>query len=298
MVKRKRVLIVGSDSFIGTACVGALASRFDLWTTSRRGPRSQLAGNKLFFDLTQGSYDDLLATEPQAVLICAAQSSMSYCEQHPQQAYAANVEGTQALIGAFAGRGTHILFLSSNEVFAGDAPFARADSPRFPTSVYGKHKLIVENFLSAQIPEALVVRLTKVVHGGEGLWGDWYANLKAGRAIAPFEDRVIAPVAISLVQRVIGEAVERRLTGVLQVSGERDVSYASLARLLAARWSVPAELVHSGMAHATLPAALATRPYTTLDCERMSTELRLCPSPLSEIVDLIVAATDGLGPHP
>ena len=64
------------------------------------------------------------------------------------------------------------------------------------------------------------------------LIGDWSAALLAGRSIRAFNDMTLAPTPTEMVSAAIGALLADHASGVYQLTGPRDVTYAELGRFV------------------------------------------------------------------
>lgn len=248
-------LVVGGDSGIGRAL---LAADPHALATSRRG-------GPLHLDLS----DDPAQWQPpagvEAAFLCAAVTAIAACERDPAGTRLLNVERTVALARRLEAAGAFVVFLSTNQVFDGSQPQRAGDSPVCPQSEYGRQKAAAERLLGESVA---VVRLTKVVAPDTPLFRDWAAALRAGERVRAFTDLVCAPLPLGFVARALLTIGAARAGGVWQLSGERDLSYAELARYLATQLGANAALVETASAaDAGLPPSARPR-HTTLDTSR------------------------------
>lgn len=102
------------------------------------------------------------------VLNCAAHTAVDAAETEPEAAAAVNETGPRLLAEACARHGVHLVHVSTDYVFPGDAevPYEPGD-PTGPRSVYGRTKLAGERAVLAALPSAHVVR-TAWVYGAAG----------------------------------------------------------------------------------------------------------------------------------
>jgi dTDP-4-dehydrorhamnose reductase len=112
------------------------------------------------------------------------------------------------------------------------------------------------------------VRLTKVVGPEDRLLTTWRKRLKSGEAINPFSDMVMSPVALSSVVSSLKLIIDKRLRGIFQLSGDRDITYGQAANFGAdvlgadgRRLVRPIKASEAGYAY-PIPA------HTTLNTER------------------------------
>jgi dTDP-4-dehydrorhamnose reductase len=103
--------------------------------------------------------------------------------------------------------------------------------------------------------------------------------------VRPFSDMVMAPVPLSLAAGAIAQMLIRRVPGVVQVSADRDVTYAEVAYYLSGRVRSSPGLVRPlTTAEAGYPRLFAPA-HTTLDTTRLREELRLKPPDVWSAID-------------
>jgi dTDP-4-dehydrorhamnose reductase len=104
---------------------------------------------------------------PAVLANAAAYTHVDRCEQEPDQAARANVEGPAVLAQACAARGIPLVHVSTDYVFAGSGgkPYRESD-PTDPHSVYGRTKRDGEVAVLTAAPDALVVRTSWVFGRG------------------------------------------------------------------------------------------------------------------------------------
>jgi len=269
-------LVVGADGFVGrelSACLARL--RRPALETTRRRPAA--GPNACFLDLA-GDIGQWRPPRPVSVAyLCAAVTSIDECRRDPTRAFRVNVENTVALARSLAEADAFVVFPSTNLVYDGSAPCRNADEPPRPAAAYGRHKAEAERGLLALDRPVAVVRFTKLVARQFKLFQDWVSALRRGRAIHPFSDMVFAPLPLQFaVEALLGVAASR-LSGILQVSGERDVTYAEAAEFIARELGADHALVQPvTAASAGLPPESVPR-HTTLSNDRLREELNLSP---------------------
>lgn len=115
--------------------------------------------------------------EPGAVVVnCAAYTAVDAAETDEAAAAAVNESGARNLAAACAHAGAHLIHVSTDYVFAGDArrPY-EADDATGPRTAYGRTKLAGERAVRAELPAAQIVR-TAWVYTGSG--NDFVATMR------------------------------------------------------------------------------------------------------------------------
>lgn len=143
----------------------------------------------------------------------------------------------------FFNKGTHIVFLSTNAVFNGKKPVYEINNETCPVTVYGESKAVAEKQLSNISKNIAIVRLTKVFTPSHPLIRQWINELKNNRIIEPFYDHYVCPISIKIVTSCLREIAEKKLGGVMHLSGDCDVSYQTVAEYLANSMGVSSSLI-------------------------------------------------------
>jgi dTDP-4-dehydrorhamnose reductase len=267
-----RVLVIGADGAIGSAVAARLeAAGTAVARTSRRG---HLADIPLDLAALPAAWSPPPGIS--AAILCAAVTSTEACRDRPDEARRVNVEGTLELGRRLADAGARIVFLSTNLVFDGSAPFTPATAARCPRTAYGRMKAEAEERLLA-LGGTTVIRLTKVIDRTLPVIDRWRDSLGREEPIRPLTDLVMAPVSLDLATTVIAAAAREPLGPILQVSACADVSYAEVATRLALRWRAAPGLVLPTTA-AELGLAIEYLPrHTTLDASAVRDKIGIEP---------------------
>jgi dTDP-4-dehydrorhamnose reductase len=285
-------LVIGGDSEIGAAALRRLAGAGAAVTGTTRRPDRVAAGTVLL-DLARPPGDWPVPPGIGAACLCAAVARLADCAADPIGSARINVEHSVALAQRLSARGIYTLFLSTNQVFDGATAHVAPETPPAPVSAYGHQKARTEAALLQQLERGApigILRLAKVVSPEIALLRGWAAALGAGRPIRAFADMMMAPTPIGLVAAAIDGLMRAQATGIFQLSGPRDVSYAEIGRYIAQRIGASPRLVEP------IPAASAgmpegsTPPHTTMDSARLLQRFGIqVPAPW-QVVDGVIGA--------
>ena len=140
-----RALVVGGDSLVGSALqVHCRKLGLTVDASSRRAEARQAPG-AIFLDLGDPDFTPLAQlADYDVAFVCAAVTSMQACQSDPALSRRINVDNTLDLMRRLADRGTHLVFLSSSQVFDGETPMPDEAAPTAPKNEYGAQKLAVE----------------------------------------------------------------------------------------------------------------------------------------------------------
>ena len=213
-------------------------------------------------------------------LLSAAVTSMAACANDPEGSRRVNVAGAVALAERLVGQGTHVTFLSSNQVFDGARPARDRADPPCPISEYGRQKAAAEAALLTLDGDIAVLRLTKVLDPGSGLVADWRGALLAGRSIGPFANFPLAPVSVDFALDLLAAIGRARGRGLYHGSAADDVSYVALGEALARTLGADPSLVRP-VTLGTPPAGHEALPrFTSLEMSREAAEFGIAaPDP-------------------
>lgn len=227
--KAPAILVVGADSLIGGALMLELETAG--WPVMGTSRRREQADNVFQLDLA----DDMArweSLEPiDVAIICAGITGLNKCVDDPEGSRMVNVDGVSALAENFISKGSFVIYLSTNQVFDGAAPYPSPGDPTSPITEYGRQKAEAERRIMALKDKAAILRMTKVLGEHNKLFETWLTLLKKGEPITPFSDINFSPVPLGFVVSALKRMVDVQTPGLFHLSGEKDVSYEYAARM-------------------------------------------------------------------
>ena len=221
-------LIVGGDSKIGSTLSAFWEANGIPHCASTRKLES-VSNKRPYVDLASSTWPELQYNYFDAVVFCAAVTKIADCEGNPEITWKVNVQATVTLAKLFALRGSHLLLLSTNQVFDGSQPSRKVSEAVCPINMYGRQKAEAERLI-LEVPRSAVIRLTKVVHPDLPLIKQWQSNLQSGLPIEAFADLNIAPITLEDVVVRIDNLIRNQETGIFHLSGKHNISYYCFAR--------------------------------------------------------------------
>ncbi|HYY55574.1 MAG TPA: family 1 glycosylhydrolase [Candidatus Dormibacteraeota bacterium] len=258
----RAVLVVGAGGTLGRALV-RIGTRRGLRIAERRHADLDAADA----DAVRRTLNDV---RPWAVINAAGHVRVDDAERDERACRRANVDGATALAEAAAARGIRYVTFSSDLVFDGRrrSPYDE-DASTNPLSVYGRTKAEAERRVSELHADALVVRTS-------AFFGPWdEANfvtrslgaLLRGERVVAADDLVVSPTYVpDLVNAVLDLLVDGE-SGIWHLANDAAITWAELARTLAALWRADAALVEARPA-AALGYAAPRPPYSVLGSRR------------------------------
>ena len=231
-------LVIGASGLVGGALLDALnVAGSEAVGTYARHARPGLVP----LDVRDAGAVRALAdrTGAEVIYVPASLTNVDYCETHPEESYAINVDGVRHV----AETGRRIVYFSSDYVFAGDRGPYRESDPVHPLCVYGEHKLRAEQALPAP---ALILRTT-VVYGPEWQGKNFIyrlcSTLREGNRLRVPSDQVGSPTYAPNLARAAVALEQAGCTGIYHVAGPERVSRYEFARAAARVFGIDARLI-------------------------------------------------------
>ena len=295
-----RLLVTGANGLVAGRLLLLLTSRGHEVIGLGRGPQRAPGGTYVAVDL--GDADKLSSAlqelRPQVIINCAAMTDVDGCERDPLGAYTANVEGVATLARGARALGSHLVHVSTDYVFDGDAGPYDVDAIPNPRGTYAITKHAGEEAVRALLPKgSWTIARTAVVYGwpstGKNNFGSWLIEaLSLGKNVKLFTDQWVSPTHASNAADMLAELAERRLAGIWHTSGADVVDRVTFGRQLCARFGFDAGLIQpSRMADVNLPSP---RPAKSgLNVSRTLEALSAKPLSLEAALDRLYAEYKG-----
>lgn len=256
------LVVTGASGLLGAS---VLRSAVELgWETTGLYHRHVMRGQKMRVaqvDLTDGPATRKLLSDlrPAAIVHCAAASHVDWCEDHPQQAEAINVQASAVLAEAASTLNARLVYVSTDSVFDGKRGDYVETDEAAPLNVYAKSKFRGEQETMRRHPSAMVVRVS--IYGWnaqdkESL-AEWVLRrLQEGRDVPGFTDVYFTPILVNDLVPVLFAMLQHELTGLYHVVGSERVSKFEFARKVAATFGFdPARVTPCSVKDMNLKAA-------------------------------------------
>lgn len=234
---------------------------------------------------------------PRAIVNAAAEAAPDRCEEKPEAARAANLEGPKVLAAWCARNGARLIHFSSDLVFDGRAaPYGEEDDP-CPLNLYGRLKSESEAEILRLCPGAGVLRVS-LVYGragsGRPSFMDWVMErLARGEDVEAFSDQWRTPTPCAQLPDVVeGLLAHPELAGIFHWPGAERVSRYEFAVRLCRFLNKPENRVRPSRM-ADMPGKAARPVDTALRCGRLAQALGLSPLSLEQGFRLEVEARPG-----
>lgn len=255
-MKKKKILVTGSNGFIGQKVLDVLLSQsqVEVLACSRGEDRYCGPGNYAYASLDVLDKDALekviIQFQPDCVIHTVAMAQVEACEQQPEICYEVNTKPVQMFIELASLVDFHFIFLSTDFVFDGTgAPYAE-DAAYSPLNEYGRSKMQAELLLKKSDIRWSVVR-TVLVYGiphdqarsNLVLWVK--SSLEGNQAIRVVNDQYRMPTLVEDLALSLWKVCQYGPVGILHVCGAEFLSVYEMAMRTAAFFKLDESLITS-----------------------------------------------------
>lgn len=176
--------------------------------------------------------------QPRWVINCAAMSRADQCHSDYERAFHLNDRFPEGIAQWSNKTGARFLHVSTDLVFAGEAPEAGYDTchETVPRNRYGESKALGESSVRGADPEALIIRLPLLFgnsHGrGLGASDALLAALERGATPALFQDEWRTPLAVEDAAAALLALIDSDTRGVLHVTSDERLTRYELGAIV------------------------------------------------------------------
>ncbi|KUN15364.1 dTDP-4-dehydrorhamnose reductase [Streptomyces corchorusii] len=244
-----RILILGSGYLAGHIAARLTRLGAETVLSSRRAPVLPESRGVRWkqVDVTSGPQVAALmdAVEPDVVVAVHGPSDITWCESHPEEAYATHHGGARNIAAALDGR--PVLLVSTDNVFSGEDESYGESAQTFPVNAYGRAKLAAEREL-LDTSSALVLRVS-LVYGWEdrgprpNFLTSVVRSLMRKEQLRIPDDHWNTPVHVEDVAAWATTLMSSGRTGTLHLGGPRRIGRVDWARHIAEQLGVDPMLI-------------------------------------------------------
>ncbi len=251
----KRILVTGSNGLLGQKITDLIleTSRVQLIATSKGADRHPRKGQYTYAELDIANEEQILEVvskyKPEVIINTAAMTNVDACEKEKDLCRILNVEAVKYLANVSGQNNIHLIHLSTDFVFDGEAgPYDEEAIPN-PLSYYGESKLEAENILKASACRWAILR-TIIVYGivkdmsrsNIVLWAK--GALEKGSPINVVNDQWRMPTLAEDLAECCLLTAEKEATGVFNASGKDMMSIIELVEQVADFYHLDKSLIN------------------------------------------------------
>jgi dTDP-4-dehydrorhamnose reductase len=239
----KKLLITGISGFLGWN-ICQLAQEWEVYGTYLSHSLNIPGINTLKVNLTNFREIKQIFHEiqPAAVIHTAAQSQPNFCQTHPEESYAINVEASSNIAGLCADYNIKCAFTSTDLVFDGKyAPYSETDAV-CPINLYGEQKVMAEAAMRKRYPMTAVCRMPLMfgmaTPTATSFMQPFIQTLKEGKELKLFIDEFRTPVSGITAAKGLLLGLEK-VNGIIHLGGKERISRYDFGKLLVEVFQLP-----------------------------------------------------------
>ena len=265
-----RIWVLGAQGLLGSAVLKILRDRNISFAASTREQVNCTNLNSIAaFCRAFGPFTHILN--------CAGYTAVDLAESHQEEAFAANALGP-ALLALFAANANmHLVHLSSDYVFNGNAsvPYKESDLTD-PATVYGKSKAEGERRLFAIMPNACLIRTSWLFHGeGTNFFTTILEKMKTQEELRVVSDQKGRPTYVPDLAAVLISAL--RWSGIYHMANAEETTWFHFAEAIFQEASAQGVALRCKkiipVASSEYPTAAKRPLYSVLDTQKVEKRL-------------------------
>ncbi|WP_114778365.1 SDR family oxidoreductase [Botryobacter ruber] len=302
---KKKILITGSNGLLGQKLAELLLPRTDieLLATSRgENKLKDLYSNLPFaaMDVTDPEQVEQVVSQhkPTHIIHTAAMTNVDQCESDREMALKLNRDAVQYLVDACEKHNVHLVHLSTDFIFDGEAGPYKEDAAANPISFYGETKLMAEEIVKKANCKWAILR-TVLVYGVVHEYGRtnivlWVRDsLRSGKQIKVVTDQFRTPTLAEDLAMGCWLAVQHDAEGIYNISGKEMLTPYDMALMVADYFDLDKSLIEKADA-STFSQPAKRPPRTGFDITKAETELGYKPHSFQEGIGMVAAQADKL----
>lgn len=229
-MKDKKIIIFGASGFIGGYLLNYLKDqKKEVIGTYYKNKKKDL----VFFDLLNSQIEDLQLDNAKYGIICSAISNIDECKNNQEYSNNLNVIGLKRIVRKLSENSICPIFISSASVFEGSKGGYREKDLRNPINEYGLQKKQVEDFITLNIRDYLIIRLGKIFgveKANGGIFIDWIEKYKNKKEINCAYDENLSLTYVGDVARGLEELLKKGKKGIFHIDSGIHKSRLDFAR--------------------------------------------------------------------
>lgn len=239
----KRLFITGGSGLLGSR-FSKFTDEYEVTTTYNKNPKEHSV--KLDITDEKDVLNKIESLSPDLVVHPAALTNVDYCEDHKEEAYKINAQGTLNMVKACEKIDSKLIYVSTDFVFDGTEGSYKETDKTNPISYYGLSKLKGEEFVQESDIKSAIVRVS-VLYG-------WHENfnyvmwvideLKKGNNINIVTDEYNSPTYAENAAEAILKIFSKNKEGIYHIAGDERINRFDFAKNIARVFELDETLIN------------------------------------------------------
>ena len=224
----KKIVVTGSAGLIGTQVVKDLLDN-QMQVYSCYNKNKPELGIATHLDLT--SKEDIVSTinkiKPDVIIHLGAITDVELCEKEKELTKKINVTATEILALESEKNNIFLIYMSTDYVFDGKLGMRKEEDEPNPINFYGKSKLDGEKICKKITTPNIIIRTSTPfgIHSKKNSFPFWIKkNLELKKEIPVLINQHTSPTNILNISKMLIEIIEKKITGIIHLSGDTKIS--------------------------------------------------------------------------
>jgi dTDP-4-dehydrorhamnose reductase len=274
--KKLKILVIGSTGLLGSKLTPKLDKLYEIYPTYNTNQLEHNNSIKVNILVHRQIEKNIIELKPDVIIHLAAMTHVDNCEKNPELTYQVNTQSTINILKNAEKTSSQLVFLSTDYVFNGEkGNYSERDQPD-PINIYGKTKYEAEKAILHSEIESTIIR-TSVMYGntpgsGKTNFVIWVINqLMEKKPISIITDQTVSPTYNQNLANMITEIVERKLTGIYNLSGDTQINRFDFSKKIAEQFELDKNLITPTISEKMLWIAKRPKNSTLLNNKASNT---------------------------
>tara|TARA_B100000029_G_scaffold43584_1_gene40367 strand:+ start:9593 stop:10465 length:873 start_codon:yes stop_codon:yes gene_type:complete len=285
-----KFLVTGSSGLVGQQVSKDLSMSYEVVSCYNKAEPEYGEPVKMDLQNPDEISNVLTQTNPDVILHLGGMTDVELCEKEKTSAFKINSEATEIIAKESANLGSFLVYVSTDYVFDGNAGMYNENDEPNPLGFYAKSKLDGEKHVQKYSPKYCIARISTPfgIHQRKKSFPVWVIeNLKQKKQINVLTDQITSPTYVPNLSKMLIEISNKKIDGILHVSGATNVSRFDMARMIADKLEYDQSLLN--------PITIddmnwnAKRPRnSSLDTSKANSILEESPQKLDQSIELFI----------
>ena len=209
----------------GSGRIGSFFYRKDQYLTYRKNKINK----GIYFDLTKQKISKIIKKfNINKVVFLSAVSDTDFCYKNSKKTFFINCTKTQSILEELIKLNIYIIFFSTEFVYSGEKRDYTENDSTNPINIYGKQKLIIENFLKKNYKNYCILRIAKTYSDNlndKTIITSFINDLKnKKKKFTAAKDQIFNPLYVKDLVKIVNFFLKKEIKGIYNVGGPKKYS--------------------------------------------------------------------------
>jgi len=246
-----RILITGGSGLLAVNWALCRRKEDEVWLGLHRRVINIPAANTVMVGLlNQANIDRLISkVSPDLIIHTAGIADVDKCEADAETAWRVNTDYAGMIAKAASATNKKLIHISTDHLFDGKTPFMTENNVPNPLNTYGASKLAAERLISAENPDALILRVNFFGWGPNyrSSFSDWIlASLWQNQPITLYDNVIFSPLYVTEIVNAAHQLLASGATGIFNLASSDAISKYNFGIKLADQFNLDNNLIDRG----------------------------------------------------